>query len=512
LSFESQLSELTENNILQLQNLTSNYEEKLSNTLIHSNLSNTKLTEELSKAQLEGDHFKEKVKELIIHIDSQNSTVEDLSTQLLNTQQYLKNEGERLVNLNLEFETFKQNSSLSSSEQVNQLNLQIENLNAELQTLGNLFENTTNLLAETETQLETANEELTNSLQQITALTLQVDELKSTIYTNEIEFETQKSELESSTSQSILSTKTVFENFKAELEHTTKQSLLEKQLEFENFKSNFESESLKTISNQEIEFQKLLVENTSLINEIDLAQDKVEAQESEIDLLKAELNDLSIQSIARAEELKETLSTKNYELTNLQGNNSALKFEVEQLKSELENLQNQLQFNSQSNEQLTSLQHNFDSLTNEKHTLLSEINLLHSTIGSLNNSVDDLNSKISSYETEIENLKSSTKAEEQDAFIDRLFLQIDELSHQRLSLLDEKEQMANQLLKMNDVVGELSQNIDSQNINVTDLNNHRKNIILANGSTVEKQEKSQMKNQINDLVREIDKCIALLSA
>ena len=75
---------------------------------------------------------------------------------------------------------------------------------------------------------------------------------------------------------------------------------------------------------------------------------------------------------------------------------------------------------------------------------------------------------------------------------------------------DEKEQMAGQLIKMNDVVGTISQQIESERIDVTSLNNHRKNVILASNS--EENGNSSMKKQINDLVREIDKCIALLSA
>jgi hypothetical protein len=78
-------------------------------------------------------------------------------------------------------------------------------------------------------------------------------------------------------------------------------------------------------------------------------------------------------------------------------------------------------------------------------------------------------------------------------------------------LLEEKEQMANQLLKMNDVISNISQHVDAEHINVQDLNNHRKNVILATNSN-DQEERSQMKEQINDLVREIDKCIALLSA
>jgi hypothetical protein len=88
------------------------------------------------------------------------------------------------------------------------------------------------------------------------------------------------------------------------------------------------------------------------------------------------------------------------------------------------------------------------------------------------------------------------------------------LNDERLVLLTEKEEMASQLLKMNDVISGISQNIDSQSIDVSDLNNHRKNVILAKYSDGQgsSNETAQMKKQINELVREIDKCIALLSA
>jgi hypothetical protein len=84
------------------------------------------------------------------------------------------------------------------------------------------------------------------------------------------------------------------------------------------------------------------------------------------------------------------------------------------------------------------------------------------------------------------------------------------LNDQRLALLEEKEQMATQLLKMNEVIGSISQQVESEQIDVTGLNNHRKNVILATNSNG--NDNSPMKKQINELVREIDKCIALLSA
>jgi chromosome segregation ATPase len=271
-----------------------------------------------------------------------------------------------------------------------------------------------------------------------------------------------------------------------------------KEIELEGFKSDLESSVKQQILDKEIEFQKLIVENSSLICDIDAAQDKVEAQEAELALIKAELEEIKTISAAKVDEFKEILSEKNFTITNLEGQNAGLTQEISQLKSEV-----------------SELQAGFDTLNLEKLDLLTQLTGLQSSISDLNSTVASLNDKIASYESEIQSLSSNTavsaNVEEQDAFIDRLFKQIDGLNDERLVLLDEKEQMATQLLKMNDVIGELSQNIESQSIDVTDLNNHRKNIILANNSG-EKSEKSQMKKQINDLVREIDKCITLLSA
>jgi hypothetical protein len=65
---------------------------------------------------------------------------------------------------------------------------------------------------------------------------------------------------------------------------------------------------------------------------------------------------------------------------------------------------------------------------------------------------------------------------------------------------------------MNETVASISQHIDSHSIDTTELDNHRKNVILAGSSNNAGSEKTIMKKQINELVREIDKCIALLSA
>ncbi len=478
-SHETILSETISIQENKISDLVRDYEEKLSFTLIHSNSQNSKLNDELERSQQQNESSLEKMRELTLTIDAKNSEVLSLTNQILDWELKLKTETEKFTNLTYEFEAFKQNASLTNGEQVNELtlqitslnqshsdyvndlNLQIESLNSELKNLGLVVETTANNLAETESTLELKNSELENTL-------AQVRELENTISLGQQQLEEYKLEIQTS--------------LKAETQ------------------------------NKETEFEKLPAENSNLISDIDAAQDKIDSQEAEISILKAELEEVRMHSTGKAADFRETLSNKNFQITNLEANIAALNQELALVKQENTTIQGQLQEVNLSSDQMSELKINYDNLLTEKNNLHVEINILQSTINELNLSFAALTKKLNESESEIETLKSSTnKTEEQEVFIDRLFKQIDGLNDERLTLLEEKEQMANQLLKMNEVVGNISQQVDSENINVNSLNNHRKNVILATNS-VEASEKPQMKEQINDLVREIDKCIALLSA
>ena len=481
---ETSVTEIHANYKIQFDELTQGYETKLSNTLIHSNSQNSKLTEELSNSHLENSRSLEKIQELILQIDIQNANIENLSIQLGHFQTQLTEEANRFFELNNEFEAFKQTATLSNNECVNQLNNQIDNLNvanaevvsqlnsqivdlsSELKNLAVVFETTTNSLSETELALE-----------------LKIQELESA----SIKIESLNADIE-----------------------LTKQSKAEVDTEIESFKAQTIDSFLQIIEAKEVEHQKLLVENASLINEIDLAQDKVEARETEISLLKGELEEVKLQSAGKVDFFKEILANKNFEITNLEANQAALNQELQLVKSDADSLRGLLQESSQPNESLLSLQNQVASFQEEKSALILEITSMHTITTKLKDSILGLNEQISTYEDEIQLLRSNGKVDEQDAFIDKLFKQIDQLNDERLLLLEEKEQMGNQLLKMNNVLSNLSQEVDSEQIEVSGLNNHRKNVILAKNSN-ELNERSQMKEQINDLVREIDKCIALLS-
>jgi len=465
--FQNQITELTnahqallaETNLTHEQKIASiinEYEEKLSVTLIHSNGQNSKLNEELAKAQLQNESSIQQIQDLTSSIELKNNEITGLGLQITELENQLNSEVIKFSTLNTEFEEFKAKALLGNSEQVNELNSQIESLNQ------------THLLA-----LDELNKQIENQNLEITNLGLI---------------------LEATTNQ-VAGSESLAEEKARELE------LAHQKL----------SELEARLGNSDVEFQKLLNENNNLIAEIEAAQLNIESKESELGLLRVELDELKSVSVGKAEDFKEILSNKNFEITNLEATKAALSEELVHAKMEMLSLENQLQNNIQNTELIEELNAQVNTLLNEKDVLIAELNEMSGSVKELNTYITGLNEKMLAYETEIESIKSKASNEEQDAFIDRLFKQIDGLNDERLVLLEEKEQMANQLLKMNDVISNISQHVDTEKINVTDLNNHRKNVILATNSNDHK-ERSEMKEQINDLVREIDKCIALLSA
>ena len=99
-----------------------------------------------------------------------------------------------------------------------------------------------------------------------------------------------------------------------------------------------------------------------------------------------------------------------------------------------------------------------------------------------------------------------------DSELEQLKLANNKLADDSIHLLNEQEDLSNQLLKMHETISGLSHQVEFQYVNISELDNHRKNVILAKGSSNDSSDKTIMKKQINELVREIDKCIALLSA
>ncbi|MCU0360642.1 MAG: hypothetical protein MUF75_07985 [Bacteroidia bacterium] len=423
------------------------YEEKLSNILIHSNAQNTKLNEELQNLESQLKSNIQLLEQNELSLQAKSNEIHSLNTVLNQLKVELVDEAGRYAVLKSDFEIFRQNASLSDSDKVAEMSAQIERLNLEITNLGLVFQDATNQLAEAEVKIETKNTEIKVLQDRLTEL----------------------------------------ENVGTNVEEN-----------LEMFKSEFQISIQEELNARYLEYQKLLAENTILINDIELSTNKQEALEGEVNLLKDELAQMRLQSQAKSEDFKESLANKQTEIEALQDNLSRMISEHQDLRLENQVLSDKLQQNS------TILQ-------SENQTLLSQIAELKHRVSTLEGQLSEANAKHETFETQTQTSGMSQNQAEQDAFIDRLFKQIDLLNDQRLALLDEKEQMAGQLLKMNEVIGSISQQVDNESIDVTGLNNHRKNVILA-GNSPRNEDVSGMKEQINNLVREIDKCIALLSA
>lgn len=220
--------------------------------------------------------------------------------------------------------------------------------------------------------------------------------------------------------------------------------------EIQAIQSSFEQErqlAQHDISAKQSAYDELLLDNTSLNAELDALQLQQSQLSENIAILNLELEEARNMSRGKAQDIQDIITEKNFEFIALQSELAALREEISIYKREQQN--NQSAFNV------------------SEQQLQSQVSELEEANGAL--------------------------------------------QREHLKLLNEKDQLANQLIRMNEILSGLSQNVDSQNINVDALQAHRKNVILASESG-EIKDKSHMKEQIHELVREIDKCIALLGA
>lgn len=424
LAYESRIAELI-----------NSYEEKIANMLIHSNACSSKLNAELETSRSEAEAMTAELGKMQLELQESNlrnerfaAQLEELSVQLasaredaqINAQWDISAEVSRRDEQIAELTEGMAAQNRAHSEYVNELEETISTLQGEVEHMAMVFAGITNTLGDTESELESAQKALAEAHSKIAELEARLG---------------------------------------------TAEATAESKIEFD-----------KKLAAKELEFQKLLVENKSLIAEIEESQRVVEIQQSELTLLRSELAEQSIQEANRISELRETLEMKNGLISRLEQNVSRLEKELDFLKDQM---------------QCTVAE------TPVPDTSAQEM-------------IAALQSQLKETEAELEKVRSANISSDQEAYIDRLFKQIDHLSHQRLQLLDEKEQMAGQILKMNELLAGLSQEVESEDIDVAGLNNHRKNLIL--GANSEGGDSTPMRKQINELVREIDKCIALLSA
>ena len=82
------------------------------------------------------------------------------------------------------------------------------------------------------------------------------------------------------------------------------------------------------------------------------------------------------------------------------------------------------------------------------------------------------------------------------------------LVKQVLSMYEEKKQSVNDLTERNEI---LTNEIENKNKIINDLENKSKILKIAKTISLSEEDKTEVKNKINKIVREIDKSIGLLN-
>ncbi len=164
---------------------------------------------------------------------------------------------------------------------------------------------------------------------------------------------------------------------------------------------------------------------------------------------------------------------------NNSSNSSEQQVEIETLQFEVENL----------NQKINSITDNFNfkiaEIENEKLNLQNQLNQIQQSDLGLNN------------------LFTSNNTDEE--FTAGLMKKIDFLGEEKINLENQVNSLRNQIT-------ELTQTIDNQSTELLNLEERNKQSKLAQALLMGTKDKTQMKLQINELVREIDKCIALLNS
>jgi len=519
--------EQRENGLLDLINSLKNEIESFKN--VHTELSSDQ--EHMSKLSVQNAEYAGKIRELIYHIDAQNQQETTLNEKITELESQIKNTDEEIgslkaqLNNQVEF-SFEKEKLIEELNNESSLNSELQNeLSFSKHTITDLKQNIKNL-EETQLQLISENNDLKESFKVEHEL-MQKDnaDLIAELGLIQIEIETIKTEnLELTNSVSRLNELST----DLELKNNLVQDLKTQLKEFET-----SNENNKLLSDELAELKIQLINQESIANEFNLLKEKYtditdELNQSIINLnLKSEdynqlMDDYSTLNTKfmilqnEFEELNEEhvgISEIRNELFSLNELLNEKNTSIHQLELELERLQNNINSNNSENNS-TELE-KVNQLTLETENLHQQLTDLDEYSKKLVNEFEFEKSKltiiISDLKNQLTQQKSTINSSNEDAFIDKLFKQIDLLNDENALLSTENDDIKDALTEIHKKYESLSQVIENQKNEIINLEERNKQIKLATELEVSDEETTDMRLKINELVREIDKCIALLS-
>jgi len=527
LELQKEEFETRENGLLDLVNTLKTEIESLKNS--HTELSSDQ--EHMSKLSVQNAEYAGKIRELIYHIDDQNKNEASLTEKIAQLELKIKSSDDEINNLKSSLgqihessfekvkliDELKNESSLNaelkselsfSKQVISELKLNLKNaeeiqiqLISENNVLNDSFKNEHELMQKDNTDL----------IAELSLLQLEIESIKD----ENTELTISINELKKDSDELILKNNIVNE-LKNQL--TDFNSTLERNNVLNDELSSLKNQ-LENFENLKLDFNQLNDKHTFLNDELKLTNEKLNLKSEDYTQLMDEFTTINNNFLNLKNEFDELneehvgISEIRNELFSLNEVLNEKNTLIHQLQVEIEKLQLSINVTDNNSTLLLEAKTNELTLETEKlHQQLSDLELnSKQIIAELEFEKSNLNIIISDLKNQLSQQKNLSSTTNEDAFIDKLFKQIDLLNDENALLSTENDEIKDTLTEIHNKYESLSQVIENQRNEIINLEERNKQIKLATAFEVSDEETSDLKQRINELVREIDKCIALLS-
>jgi chromosome segregation ATPase len=441
--------------------------------------------------------LKEKLEKLLTEDLSNRNTLQDTRRNL-----FLNSEGTKV-----------QQQLVSQKEiEINSLNMLVEKKKSILQqkddeivALKNQLKELQEKVSSIESTHQLEKEEISSKLQdteELIKLSIQNEEYTAKIRELIYHVDGQNTEIENLKLQ--LSVKTELGNKANELEEKTAE--LNSMSERLDLISNSERTLKQLVASQNLEIEKHSIELSTLKAQTEEIAAGWQQQQEQLLIDNATLQGDYASLYLQFTELQQNIPA----VEEVENKAEGIEAEKQHLSSELQAVKHELEVISQQrDEKVVLLQSEIGSLQSQIAALQQGILAETEEKQNLSQQLEQLTSVVSQKEEELTNTSSAKTDDE--AFIDKLLSQVNLLNEQKHTFETLFQTTEADLQAATETLTNLTQVIENQKSAIYNLEHTNKNIKLAQTLMLQVKDKTAAKQAINELIREIENCIALLS-
>ena len=433
--------------------------------------------------------LKQKLEKLLTQDEANRSTIQEARRNL-----FLNSEGVKI-----------QKELISQKElEINSLTTLVEKKKSILQLKDDEIIGLKNQIAELSSKLSLVQEQSKQEAkenEEVTKLSLQNEEFSAKIRELIYHIDKQNTEI-----------KSLKGDLNAKADAASFPQLEEKLIEFERLTEKLDlvtnsERTLKTLvatQNSEIEKHRVAITNLKAETEEIAAGWQQQQEQLLIDnaTLQADLTLLNEQYV----ELQHSIAERNTEDGFVLEDN---RVEQKHLLEELQAVKHELEITAQQrDEKVVLLQSEISSLQGQITTLKESYTTETEEKQKLSEQLTELTNVVSQKE---ELLNTKTEKTTDDEFIDKLLSQVNLLNEQKHTFATLFENAETDLKEATETLTSLTQVVENQKNAIYDLEQTNKNITLAQTLMLQVKDKTVAKQAIDELIGEIERCIALLS-